>query len=262
MIASLGMYDMPFVAAANDAIWASVAARVDGAPACLDRSRPARDLWVDPTLLLGHTCGWPLMTELASRVQLVATPVYDHRGCEGAQYRSWILLRADSPAATVSDLRGGRVAINGWDSNSGMNLLRAAVAPLGVAGRFFGSVVVTGAHLASVAAVVAGDADAAAIDCVTYGLVARHRPELLAGTRILAATPASAGLPLISGTSTPAARIQELRDALRNMLGDPAVEWARAALGWVGLAELTEADYRPLIELADAARRLGMDRLA
>lgn len=249
MIASLGMYDMPFVSADNDAIWASVAARVDGAPARLDRSRPLRDIWRASDLLLAQTCGWPLVTELAGVVQLVATPIYEFPGCDGPRYRSWIVVGAGSPATTVAELRGGRAAINGLDSNSGMNFLRAAVAPLTGQSPFFGSVTVTGGHLASLAAVAAGDADAAAIDCVTYGLVARHRPDLLAGTRILASTPGSAGLPLVTAAATSPAAVATLRTALRRMLADPATEAARAALGWIGLAELTEADYRPIMNM-------------
>ena len=259
MIASLGMYDMPFVSAANDAIWASVAARIEGVPAHLDRSRPLGDIWRDPRLLLAQTCGLPLVAELAGLVRLVATPVYDHPGCDGPLYRSWLVVRASSPATTLTELRGSRAAINGWDSNSGMNFLRAAVAPLAVGGRFFASVGVTGAHLASVAAVATGGADVAAIDCVTHGLLVRHRPDLLAGTRVLASTPASAGLPLVTAAATSDATVEALRAALRAMLSDPATEAARAALGWVGLAD---ADYRSVTELADVARKLGMERLA
>ena len=244
------MYDMPFVSAANDVIWASIAARVEGAPARLDRSRPLGEIWRSPDLLLAQTCGLPLLAELAGVVRLVATPTYTFPGCDGPRYRSWIVVGAKSPATTVGELRGCRAAINGWDSNSGMNLLRAAVGPL--AG-FFRSVTVTGGHLNSLAAVAAGEADAAAVDCVTYGLVARHRPDLLAGTRVLASTPASAGLPLVTAAGTSPATVTALRTALRDMLADPATEAARAALGWIGLAELTEADYQPIMIMARPA---------
>ncbi len=257
MIASLGMYDMPFISVANDTIWASVAARIDGAPAHLDRSRPLGEIWRSPDLLLAQTCGLPLLVELGGVVQLVATPIYRFPGCDGPRYRSWIVVGANSPATTVADLRGHRAAINGWDSNSGMNLLRAAVAPLASSGPFFGSVTVTGGHLASLAAVATGEADAAAIDCVAYGLVARHRPDLVAGTRILASTPGSAGLPLVTAAATSPALVATLRTALRRMLTDPATEAARAALGWTELAELTEADYRPILSLG-----LGVPPLA
>lgn len=262
MIASLGMYDEPWLADANDAIWAAISSRIPGAPPTLDRSRPLREIWRDPALLLAQTCGWPLLTELVDAVTLVATPMYGFPGCDGPYHRSWIVVRADDPATRVSDLRGRRAAINGRDSNTGMNLLRAAVAPFATEGRFFGSVTVTGGHLASLHAVATGLADVAAIDCVSHGLVARHRTDLLAGTRVLGATPAAPGLPFVMGHAVSAAHLLGLRHALRAALADPATEPARMALGWIGLAELSAADYAPVTAHAVAARALGMDALA
>lgn len=43
--------------------------------------------------------------------------------------QSAIVVRADHPAETLAELRGSRWVVNEAASNSGMNLLRAAVAP-------------------------------------------------------------------------------------------------------------------------------------
>jgi hypothetical protein len=51
-------------------------------------------------------------------------------------------------ATSLDDLRGGRCAVNDLGSNSGMNLLRAEIAPLANGKAFFKSVLVTGSHLA------------------------------------------------------------------------------------------------------------------
>jgi hypothetical protein len=133
--ASLGMYELPWLIEATDALWAELrpalrAANVAGVPDALDRSRPLAALWRDPALLLGQACGYPLVTELAGAVQVVATPVYAFPGCAGPMHRSFVLVRADDPAPSLAALRGRRCALNGRDSNTGMNLLRALVAPL------------------------------------------------------------------------------------------------------------------------------------
>ena len=97
-------------------------------------ARPAARLcrrfgW-SPASILSQTCGYPYATRLRGRVRLVATPVYRAEGCDGARYRSVLLVRADDRAENLADLRGRRVALNADDSQSGHNALRAAVAPL------------------------------------------------------------------------------------------------------------------------------------
>lgn len=254
MIGALGMYDFPWLAAANDAIWTALGGTR------LDRSRPLAAIWADPDLTLAQTCGWPLMTAHPG-LQVVVTPTYDLPGCDGAWHCSLIVVADDSPAASLADVRGSRAAINGRDSNTGMNLLRAAVAPVAGGRAFFGSVGVTGAHLNSIAAVAARAADVAAIDCVTHGLIARHRPDLLAGTRVLARTPMSPGLPLVTAAGTAPATLAALRDALRGLFEDSRTARPRAALGWTGMAAVPKAAYARVLDLADEARALGMDAL-
>ncbi len=141
-VASLGMYDFPWLREATDAFWGLMRdglreAGVDGVPDELERERPLREIWRDPNLLLAQTCGYPLVTELAGRVRLVATPIYDLPGCDGVLHRSFVVVRADDPARELADLRGRRCAVNGFDSNTGMNLLRAAIAPLAQDGAVF-----------------------------------------------------------------------------------------------------------------------------
>jgi hypothetical protein len=72
------MYDLPEVSAATDAWWRGVAsalrrAGLDAVPEVLTRD-PDVDVWHSQNLLLSQTCGYPLTHELASVVELVATP--------------------------------------------------------------------------------------------------------------------------------------------------------------------------------------------
>src|SRR4029077_15357307 len=91
--------------------------------------------WLSDELLFSQTCGYPLTHALKGRVQLLATPCYSADGCEGASYCSFVIVPADSPATTLADLQGKRVAFNTPDSQSGMNALRALIAPIAGGGR-------------------------------------------------------------------------------------------------------------------------------
>jgi ABC-type phosphate/phosphonate transport system substrate-binding protein len=266
-IASLAMYpDPPEVAAATRALWACLrdhlrAGGIRDVPERLD-DRVAYDAaWCDPRLLLAQTCGYPFVTQLRDRVRLVATPVYEHPGCVGAMNGSFLVVRAGS-AASVADLRGKVAAINDPLSNSGMNLFRHLVAPLAGGRRFFERVSVSGSHLASLAMVVAGEADVAAIDCVTYGNVARFAPHTLAGSRVLAETTKTPGLPLITRATTSDGELETMRRALNAVANDPATAQSRAALGLGGFVVVPDSAYDIVLEIEREAVSRGYPWLA
>ncbi|MCE7030124.1 phosphate/phosphite/phosphonate ABC transporter substrate-binding protein [Jiella avicenniae] len=247
-IASLGMYDMPWLHAANDAVWAGLAARLRDAgmadvPETLDRTQPLAEIWHDPALLFAQTCGYPLVTALKDVVTPIAAPVYSVPGCAGASHCSVIVVATGSSFETLADLRGRRAAINGRDSNSGMNLFRHAVVPLARGGRFFGEVVITGGHLASLDHVATGKAEVAAIDCVTFGLVRRHRPELVEGVRVIGETAKSPALPFVTRGSASRDEIGMLFSVLRETIADPDLASAVEALGLSGVASVSVGDY-------------------
>ena len=261
------MYDVPELAWATDALADALLLRLSGAGlAGLPRHReqpadlPA--LWLDPDLLLAQTCGLPLVSLLRGRVRLVATPCYRAPGCDGAWMRSAIVIRAADPARTLADLRGRAIgAINGHDSNSGMNLLRATVAPLARGEPFFRDIVVTGSHAASLRAVQSGTAGVAAIDCVTLALLRRTRPAALDGVRVLAWTVATPGLPLVTAVTTPDAEVAAMREAFLGLLRDPALTAAREALLIQDVVVLDEDAYAVITELERQAVAAGMSVL-
>ena len=56
-------------------------------------------LWRREDLLLSQTCGYPFrMLGLDALTHLVATPVFDVEGCEGARYSSWLVVSAAAQA--------------------------------------------------------------------------------------------------------------------------------------------------------------------
>lgn len=267
-LASFAMYrDPPAISEATRGFWAYLSEhlRVAGladVPEALDEGAAHDAAWLDPALLLAQTCGYPLATRLLGKVRLVATPVYDHPGCQGALSGSFVIVRADAAAISVADLRGGVAAINDWASNTGMNLLRHTAAPHAVDGRFFARVTESGSHSASLALVAQGAADVASIDCVTFGNLARFAPEIVAKVRILAETAKTPGLPLITRAAASDSEIALLRAALMNFAADPATAPLRDTLGLKGFAVIANTAYDAVMALELEAAALGYPVLA
>lgn len=267
LVASLMMYDRPdVVQRANDALWIALRDRLRaldlGAPDTLDRSDRHDSYWLRSDLVFGQTCGFPYVTELKGRVRLVATPVFRYLGGEGARRASFIVVREDDPARSIADLAGKRVAINDWLSNSGMNLLRIAVASHARNGRFFSDVIVTGGHPMSIAAIREGRADTAAVDSITWGMHERHAPESLAGVRILGETPMGPGLPYITRLAITDSEIAAMREALAEVIADPANSEVTDTLGLTGIEIFSDTEYAELERFDAEARRLGYPKVA
>lgn len=265
LVASLGMYDLPHLRSANDRLWAAIAARLRrgglaDVPDRLDRDRPLEDVWDDPGLLLAQTCGYPLMTRWRDRLTYVATPVYACGGGGGHRHRSRFVVRDDDPARDLSALAGRRAAVNDRGSNTGMNLLRGAVAPLSVGGRFFAEIVVTGSHASSLKAVADGAADVAAIDAITFDHVAHDDPALAGRMRTIGWSRSVPNLPFVTAVGTDPAVVELVRVALAEAVRDGG-EAART-LRLRSVAVITFAEYGVVGTIEDEARDLGYPVLA
>jgi ABC-type phosphate/phosphonate transport system substrate-binding protein len=241
--ASLPMYDAD--PGAVDAWWRALARALQaeglgGVPQALARPVDLDAHWRDPRLLLSQTCGYPLVTTLLPDVQVVGGFHYTAPGCAGLAYRSELVARVGD-AESIEGYRGRVAAINSLDSHSGCNALRGLVAPLARDGTFFGDRLISGSHRASLAAVRAGDADIATIDCVSLAAFRRHEPERLQGLRVLGSTASAPGLPLVTSRLTAPAELGALRRALHAACGDPALADVRAAL-FIGGFEVVSAD--------------------
>ncbi len=266
-LAALPMYDLPELRPATDRFWQEVAERlgaagVPGVPAELRRSDDLIGLWTDPGLLLAQACGLPFTTLLAGRVRFVATPAYAAEGCAGGDYRSWVVVREGTGFAGLADLRGSGAAVNAPHSQSGANALAAAIMPFAAGRLFFKGIVETGAHAASLAAVREGRADCAAIDCVTWALLARYRPSAVAGLRVLAATPPAPALPYVTAWRTDRRTVAALRRALSDAIADPALDATCSALGLAGIAAGDGRAYGRIRAMHRAGQIRGCARLA
>jgi ABC-type phosphate/phosphonate transport system substrate-binding protein len=266
MLAALAMYDFPELAAATDAWWSGLRRHLENAgftnvPPALDRSLSAADHWRASDLLFAQTCGYPLTHAFQGGLALLGTPCYDAPGCAGPTYSSAIVVNAASTAGILEDLRGATVAFNAPDSLSGHLALRSLVAPLARAGRFFARAIETGSHLRSMELVANGQADIAAIDCVTYALAERHRPAVTADLRLLAWGPAAPALPYVTRTGWSPPQLARLRRALIDAVADPDLAMPRAQLLIGGVELLAEDAYRRVLALeaeADAHGYTGL----
>ena len=151
----------------------------------------------EPNLFFGHTCGYPLMSHLKDYVTPFCVPIFDVSGTEGKLYSSRIIVADNSTIETLAECEGKIAAINNSDSNSGMNVFRHAVAQCNHSGRFFSTVTESGSHLQSLEAVASGAVDVAAIDCVSYQLIADQWPELIKQVRSIAFSIKTTGLPYV-----------------------------------------------------------------
>lgn len=223
MIAGLPMYDWPERRPATDALWARLrdalrAAEFD-APDALTRMDDLQALWLAPDLLLAQTCAYPLETALRGRVRYVATPVHGAPGCGRGTYRSVVIARGlgedmvapATPDATLPIQLSGRLAANAPDSLSGYVALARDLEATGLA--MPGPALWTGAHRASIRAVAEGEADVAAIDCVSWRIAQAHEPTA-ARVRVIGWTAERPGLPLITSRTMTDDDLVRLRRAI------------------------------------------------
>ena len=249
MLASLPMYDLPEIREATDAFWAALA-KAYGVEGGLTREADYTAPWRNPDLLFSQTCGYPFTHEFAGVFKYVATPHYDADGCEGPYYRSIVFARE---AAPLESFRGKVAAYNNRDSMSGMLALKLVFAPFATGGRLFASAIETGGHVASLTAVQRGDADVAAIDCVTAGYLRKSRPTALAGLREVSRSPLVPGLPYVTRSGD----VERLRKIVCGHIRDLAGTKSFGKLAISGSSVLDATTYDIILRIENLLRTSG-----
>ena len=232
---NLGMYDLPETQHLNNAWWQGLSRHMDalgieGLPAHLDRTVDEGEFWSSPDLLFSQTCGYPLALSGHQTLTPVLTPHYDVPGCEGSHYLSYIVVHEDSHAHALEDLRNAHLAVNSEQSNSGWRALRLLLESTCDANAFVEHRSISGGHRNSIEMVRLGQADYCSIDCVSFALLARYAPNVVAGTRVLCHTPSSPGLPYVTSNRMDQSQLERLREAVFNALEDPELEEVREGL--------------------------------
>ncbi|PUA18025.1 phosphate/phosphite/phosphonate ABC transporter substrate-binding protein [Glaciimonas sp. PCH181] len=220
--------------------------------------------WLRPDMLLSQTCGYPLMTALRDRVQLLGTPMMAVDGCHDYFYRSVIVARAEDDRADhklhgLPGFRGTIGVVSQLTSHSGMNALRHSIAPFAHSGCFFAKVQLSGSHLNSLAMLRSGAADLAAIDCVTFACASRYFPEKVAGLRVVEHTIAAPGLPLIASLQLDRSQTTLLAEVVASVCHDPQIAGPLQISGW---ARTTWQDYAAMMAIEQYAVALGYPEVA
>ena len=249
---SLPMYDFPEIRAATDAWWAGISRHLEHerikVASELIHNKPVRELWSDENLLLSQRCGFDVVFGYKEVLNALVTPVYAVDGCTGGYYWSRVVVREDSGFNGPEALRDTVAAINGAESHSGMNALLTLIQPLSVNGRFFRKLKLSGAHAESLRMVQEGQADVAAIDCVTYALLERYRPEAVAGVVTIARTDLAPALPYVTRKAVSIEQQQRMRTALSAAFHDPELAVVREALLLKGVVEKPPEFYRAIAD--------------
>jgi ABC-type phosphate/phosphonate transport system substrate-binding protein len=215
----------------------------------------------DPGLFLGHTCGYPLMKHLKDQVTPFCVPVFDVPGSDGKLYSSRFIVAANSTIEALDECRGKIAAMNAADSNSGMNVLRYAIAKYNPSAAFFSRVVQTGGHLHSLEAVADGTADVAAIDCVSFQLIQDHWPELIDQVRSIGFSAKTSGLPFVlPKSSIRDADLELLVDNLNQALANTP-ETIRNRLHLLRFEPVVLEDYQSIVDLETFAIDSGYPHL-
>lgn len=242
MIASLGMYPFAHLRDAYDLLWQAVHSRLPGSPAVLSHELGLHSVWHHPDLLVGQTCGWPLVTQLPD---VVVAGAFDVRApfASAGRYRS--VLIAHKPLG-LQHFRSA--AVNGFDSLSGWVSLCHALGGAPV------EILETGAHVESLRAVAEGRAEFASIDALSFEFVAETMPALAGHVHIVGHGPSVPCLPLVMA-SAHADRVEEVRSAFAAAVADPALRRVCEVLRIRGFVPFDRADYLPLLEMAPPPRR-------
>jgi hypothetical protein len=238
MIASLPMYWRAETDDAWRAFWAEVrtAASAEGLtlpdltpPEAIPH--PLTDHWLRPDLALSMTCGLPFRTALKGKVTYIGTLDFGLGDAPG-YYHSQVIVRAGcDPAGPL------RLAYNSGDSQSGWAVTQNA--PPFAAPPAFRSMIETGGHAASLAALVDGRADIAYLDAVTWRILQAHDPNA-AKVHPIGPSIATPGLPLIAAFGTDPA---PLRRALAAACAAFRPETPMAMGGPLGFHVLPEQAY-------------------
>ncbi len=202
----------------------------------------------------GLMCGLIYTRKTATLEPLVAPIMAAARYQHRPVYFSDVIVRADSAFGDFAALRGQRWALNERASFSGHAVVCHHLHTLGETHAYFGDAVVVGSHSHAIAAVVAGEAAAAAIDSTVLERAIALNPALASQIRSVAALGPSPIPPMVVQKNMPPSLKQQLREALTTMNQDPM---GAALLNEAGIAQfvaVNDADYDDIRQKAAATQ--------
>ena len=210
---------------------------------------------------IGFLCGLPyveLTRQPRPPVELLAAPLLRGARYGGRPiYFSDVIVRADSPFRSFSDLRGRSWAYNDPDSHSGYNVTRHRLVSMGETHGFFGRVVEAGSHQRSIRMVCSGEVDAAAIDSLVLAVELRDHPTLRDQLKVIDTLGPGGIQPVVAASRLPDGLKAAARDALLAMGDDPAASAILAHSFVECFVAVTDEDYEDVQTMLAAAEEAG-----
>lgn len=236
------MYPFDHLRSAYDELWSFLASNIDGAPTQLDRSIDLATAWHSPELLMGQTCGWPLVQQLADTVEVIGSFDVHAPFAANGRYRSVIVAAKPLSIAEWRAQPSTVVAVNGFDSLSGWVSMQWA----------WGGVpehtLETGGHVFSMRAVADGRAQVASIDALSFEFLAETEPATVGRLHIVGHGPTVPSLPLVMAKQLAGHR-PAVRAALAAAVQEPGLRRVCERLRISGFVPLEWSDFDSLHSL-------------
>lgn len=180
--------------------------------------REVVDLLVAGKIDCAWLCGYPYVRH-RRHLRLAAVPLWQGKPL----YQSYLIVPAAEAAVRgFAELRGRVFAYSDPDSNSGFLYPQYALRNGGEnPARYFSRTFFTWSHRNVVEAVSVGLADGGAVDGYVWEMLARIRPTLTAGTRVVERSPLLGFPPFVARADLPEAEFRAVRAALLGMASDP-----------------------------------------
>ena len=135
-------------------------------------------------------------------------------------YYSDVVVRSDSPYTSFADLQGCTWAYNERASHSGYNLVHYSLLARGKSLDYFAETLATGSHLQSLQAVLAGRAEASALDSHLLDTLLLQQPALAQQIRVVDMLGPSTIPPIVIASELDADLKRCVRTALLSMHED------------------------------------------
>jgi len=260
-IASLPMYNFPEIQPALDTFWKGLSKHmsregINNLPHKLSHDKPVQNLWNDPQLFISQCCGYDVTGRYYNSLVPVAVPHFSAPGCSGSEYSSFILVKDNNPARDIMEMQDSVAVINGPESHSGMSAFRHLVASHSFKGAFFADIKISGSHIDSIDFIKRGLADVAPIDCVTYALLEKHRPQTVWGLRVLGRTFCAPAPPYVIRKADETQWSERFWNALSAAYEDPALRSARQSLFLKDIERITVDYYEKIRSFEEYAASL------
>ncbi|MBD2462981.1 PhnD/SsuA/transferrin family substrate-binding protein [Oscillatoria sp. FACHB-1407] len=200
---------------------------------------------------LAFICGLPLVRYQAIAPQqlqaLVAPVMQAERYGDRPVYFSDMIVNAISDITTFEQLAGTVFSYNDLGSNSGYNLMRHRLMQGGYPANFFGQVVESGSHQASMQWVAEGKATCAAIDSTVLEQEYRRMPDLARSLRVIESIGPCPIPPLVGAQRLGAETLTQLQTVLLDPDAELRSQMQRAGIR--RFAAVQSQDYEAIAQI-------------